>query len=252
MADTQPNQDADPTNTTKPQTSNLSTSLLNTPCATADSRGSKSKIKFFPCTWPGCSCSFVSKHNVKQHIRERHTFEKPFTCDACAAIGNVTGFSRRYGLTRHMNSKHRDDRKITKAEPVDIADALPSTKSSQDTGAIESTETEVLPARVKDEPDVVSDVVETSGFHFRFDADMSGSDDFDVQNGGGLICGECGYAAAKHDEIVTHLHAVHQAPNSCFCTCSVCAAMFMPSEEDAVLLLDDGAFNFHVERGVEF
>jgi hypothetical protein len=56
----------------------------------------------FPCTWPGCPRFFACPHNVQQHIREKHTHEKPYKCDQCFDAA----FARQYGLNRHKAQVH--------------------------------------------------------------------------------------------------------------------------------------------------
>jgi hypothetical protein len=85
--------------TTTTQKLNLSSSLLNTPFVPAGQQPNKKK---FRCTWEGCTRSFDSPHNVKQHVREAHTGEKPHVCNACWANGVRSAFTRPFGLTRHM------------------------------------------------------------------------------------------------------------------------------------------------------
>lgn len=60
-----------------------------------------------PCTWEGCSQMFTCRHNVEQHIREKHTGERPYVCAICAQHGGDSTFARPASLYRHMRQQHR-------------------------------------------------------------------------------------------------------------------------------------------------
>lgn len=95
--------------------------------------------------------------------------------------------------------------------------------------------------------DVPSDV-KVSDVQFQFDAELPDASLSGLQNSGGVACGECGYAATRHEEILTHMHAAHGAPNTRFCACNICTLMFVPSEEEAMnqaIMLGNGALHTH-------
>lgn len=70
--------------------------------------GSSSKAKKFPCTWDAaCPQSFTCPHNREQHIREKHTFERPNVCPVCANVGTEKSFSRPFALYRHLREVHK-------------------------------------------------------------------------------------------------------------------------------------------------
>jgi hypothetical protein len=94
-------------NYTAPEASS-SSPLLNTnftpatTTTTAPTLPGRQLTNTFPCTWPGCPRFFACPHNVQQHIREKHTHEKPYKCDQCADVA----FARQYGLNRHRAQVH--------------------------------------------------------------------------------------------------------------------------------------------------
>jgi len=85
-----------------------SSSLLNTnfaPATTttpAPTLPGRQLANTHPCTWPNCPRFFACPHNVQQHIREKHTHEKPYKCDQCIDVA----FARQYGLNRHNAQVH--------------------------------------------------------------------------------------------------------------------------------------------------
>lgn len=65
--------------------------------------------KIIPCIWPGCGRLFSCKHNVDQHVREKHTLERPFVCDLCPVSDGLkrpNAFARPASLNRHKKSRH--------------------------------------------------------------------------------------------------------------------------------------------------
>ncbi|KAK3047937.1 hypothetical protein LTR09_010611 [Extremus antarcticus] len=65
-----------------------------------------------PCMYPGCGRWFVCDHNLEQHIRERHTHERPYACDfpECGKR-----FSRPWSLSRHLRLVHKFENAVRKA-----------------------------------------------------------------------------------------------------------------------------------------
>lgn len=74
---------------------------------------------------------------------------------------------------------------------------------------------------------------EQSGVQFPFDAEQSNNVS-GAQNDGVFACGDCNYSAAFQEQVLTHCHAVHQAPNSRFCSCNICSTVFLTNEAEAV------------------
>jgi hypothetical protein len=239
--------------TTTTQKLNLSSSLLNTPFVPAGQQPNKKK---FRCTWEGCTRSFDSPHNVKQHVREAHTGEKPHVCNACWANGVRSAFTRPFGLTRHMQQVHDVDTRPSRAVASSAARAFGGVGAGAGAGAsrqadssqtIENNEFAEMGALLTNANAEMGGVM--SDVQFQFDADLSSADVSDDQNGGVVACGECGFSAMNREEILTHLHAIHGVRNSRYCSCSICTTMFITSEEaamdHAVLLFNGG---FHVDR----
>ncbi|KAK3708578.1 hypothetical protein LTR37_011473 [Vermiconidia calcicola] len=57
-----------------------------------------------PCPYPDCPKVFACPHNVTQHVREKHTLERPHQCTECCA-----SFPRPWGRNRHMKMVHNID-----------------------------------------------------------------------------------------------------------------------------------------------
>jgi hypothetical protein len=192
---------------------------------------------------------------VQQHVREQHTFEKPHQCQSCWANGVHTAFSRPFGLTRHMRQVHYVGTKPARAVASPAAEAfgdVAAAAASQwaDTSqAIENNEFADMGALLTSVNAEMSDV------QFKFDSELFDVDVSDKHHSGVVACGEssCGYAAANREEILAHLHVIHGAPNTRFCSCSICTTMFISSEEAAVdhaIFLGNGAS--HVDRDANF
>lgn len=264
MAHNQPSQGFGSIHTTTTQNPTLSSSLLNTafvPTTTATESANRQtkKSKSYPCTWPGCTQLFSCPHNVQQHIREKHTLEKPYVCDTCASDGTYSAFSRPYGLNRHMKQVHYVGVEPSSAVTSLTADELEVDDVSQWTGSSQAVEGAfahmgefaemgALLGRANAVMGDVSSNVEISGVQSQFDAELPDANVSGLRNSGSIACGECGYAATRHEEILTHMHTAHGAPNTRFCACNICTLMFVPSEEEAMnqaIMLADGALHTH-------
>ena len=237
------------------QSYDLASSLLNAPFAPATEpnapRNRRNREKKYPCTWQGCDRFFDCPHNVQQHIREAHTGEKPYVCDACAAEGVHSAFSRRYGLNRHMRQVHfvgTQSPKVVSSSSASNSGVLQRTNQSQAIKHDDFDETGAMLTQANFEMGALSGDVEMSDGQFHFDAESSDMDVSGVQHSGSLTfaCDECGYASATEEDIFMHMHGIHMAPNTRFCACQVCTMMFTPSEGDAMnheILLRNGAFH---------
>jgi hypothetical protein len=242
--------------TTTTQSSNLASSLLNTPFVPATApkapRGQRNRRKVHQCNWQGCGRLFECPHNVQQHIREAHTLEKPYECDDCAAQGVFSAFSRQGTLNRHKRQVHFVGAKPSKVVPSTSAGDLTNAAVPQWTSQPQLVGNDgfvgmgAMLTHANFEMGAVSGDVEMSDAQFQFDAAPSDISISGAQNSGSLTCGECDYAAAENEDILMHMHAVHGVPNTRFCVCNVCSMMFMPSEDDAInhaMLLGNGALN---------
>jgi hypothetical protein len=258
---------------TTTQNSTLSSSLLNTPFAPAGQKPPSSKN--FQCKWENCGRWFSSPHNVAQHVREKHTGETPHECQLCLANGVFSGFARPHGLTRHMDQVHSvGTRPSRPSRAARAARAATSTTADAFGGAAvapvafqwvdpadpsqiveddEFAEFGALLAGANAEMGAASGDVEMSDFQFQFDSGLSNVDVSENHNNNVIACGECDYSAANQENILMHLHATHGVINTPFCSCSICTAMFLSSEEAAVnhaISLGNGAFQ--VEGGAGF
>jgi hypothetical protein len=219
-----------------------------------------------PCTWPGCPRFFACPHNVQQHIREKHTHEKPYKCEACAADGVDAAFARQYGLNRHraqvhgigerpsrVAKRHRANEFAPSAEPAQPVFS-PPTAPTEATGADDGfAELMEFLAGTNDEMQVSGGDIEMSDDQFYFDAGQhpgasaatTAPDQHDPQGGGFYGCGDCAYAAATKNAVKMHMHAAHQFPNSHLCACDICQTLFTSSEIDAsnqLSLMGQGGF----------
>lgn len=70
---------------------------------TAKSHASYLARKVIPCPYIGCDTKHSCLYNLKGHIREKHTKERPYMCQepGCSA-----DFNRPWLLTRHKSKKH--------------------------------------------------------------------------------------------------------------------------------------------------
>lgn len=80
---------------------NKSKSRARTTSTTPSRRPKQIQAKNFPCTWEDCPRMFTCPHNVQQHVREKHTGERPNVCEDCGA-----SFPRPYSLNRHAWCVH--------------------------------------------------------------------------------------------------------------------------------------------------
>lgn len=203
-----------------------------------------------PCPWPGCSRSFAGPWNVQQHIREKHTFERPYKCDDCAADGIETAFTRQYGLNRHKVQMHDYPSRSSRAAQVaggaeSTAQATAAWTQLPPGGANEEFgEMRNLLTRANADVGAGEYGVELPGNQFQFDAEQPDVQfQFDAeqsnsvsgaQDNGAYTCGDCNYSAASQVHVLYHCHAVHQAPSSRFCSCNICSAMYLTNQDEAV------------------
>lgn len=188
---------------------------------------------------------------MQQHIREKHTMERPYKCDYCAADGVLSAFARQYGLNRHMRQVHHVGAQSSRATTSSATSASGADDGSQRTDNLpqrdELADMAAQLTQANYQMSADSSDVEMSDGQFQFDAGPSGINNVSGTNSG-LACGECGYTAARQKEILMHMHASHGVPNTRFCSCNVCTMMFITSESDVMnqaQMLCGGAFHTH-------
>ena len=62
--------------------------------------------KNLPCPYEGCDQLFTCKHNVTQHIKEKHLLVRDEICKHCQEVGKFTAFTRPASLFRHIRGVH--------------------------------------------------------------------------------------------------------------------------------------------------
>ncbi|KAM0722582.1 hypothetical protein Q7P37_002023 [Cladosporium fusiforme] len=263
--------------TTTTQTATLTNSLLTHPVDPLTAQAPTNTAKTHPCTWAGCNRLFACPHNVQQHIREAHTLERPHKCLVCAASGIDHGFSRPYGLNRHMAQVHgvgeRPTRKARRSKrTVEMRNAFGAAMAggSGDGAAVgaqnfdfdvdvdfgfqdqvqevtggagdDFTQTAALLTDANAQMDWSGKDVEMSDAQFQAGNVSSGSGS---DSSFGFFCGVCDSSFAAQREVFAHMHAMHKTARSRFCSCHECKAMFLSRAEDAVnheKLLRGGGF----------
>jgi hypothetical protein len=242
--------------------------------------------KTHPCTWPDCPRFFACPHNVQQHIREKHTHEKPYKCEECVDVA----FARQYGLNRHKAQVHGDGEKASRvaadrhtygvvpsAEPEQPF--VPFTEPTQATTGADAKFDESMDFLTEENTrnDVSGGNIEMADDQFNFDAYLSETAAvempdaqfyFDAEQpetataahnnaqGGGLLgCGECDYFATTRDSVRMHMHVAYQVPNNPLCACDICTMLQCSSEISAAhqksLLLQGGFQNIREDVDVD-
>lgn len=251
-------------------TQEVSSTQLTSPATTpAPTLPGRQLTKPHPCTWPGCPRFFACPHNVQQHIREKHTHEKPFKCEACAAENVETAFARQYGLNRHRAQVHGAGEKPSRvAARGRTYGSEPAAELTQpdfpfvvpDQGVESGDEFAEMMGLLQEANNAEMDVsaggdVDISDVQFDFGAGLpepttptattTSAHSNNAQDSGLFFCGDCDYAATTRKEVDMHMHPAHRVPNSCLCACSICSMLYSSSEVDAarqLSLLRHGGF----------
>jgi hypothetical protein len=217
------------------------------------------------CTWPGCPRFFACPHNVQQHIREKHTHEKPYKCEECVDVA----FTRQYGLNRHKAQVHGVGEKPSRVPAIRHSHGVapsaepeqpfvPFAEPTQATAGADDIVAELLGylAERNARIDVSGGDVEMADDQFDFEADQSETAAFDTPDAqshfgaeqqqpttttaahnnlqGSEIfgCGECDYIGAIKNDVRMHMHVAHQVPNNPLCACDICTMLQCSSEID--------------------
>lgn len=243
-------------------TTQASSSLLTTNSSAAPTLPGRQLAKTHPCTWPGCPRFFACPHNVQQHIREKHTYEKPYKCDECVDVA----FARQYGLNRHKAQVHGNGEKTSNITTGRHADApsdeteqpfVAFTEPAQATTGADEEFAQLMGFLTEENARIgVSGVdAEMSDDQFHFDSEQWGSATVDMpaaqfdfgvgqsalataahnnaQGSEHFCCGECDYFAATRNDVRMHMHVAHQVPNNHLCACNICEILHYSSDIDA-------------------
>lgn len=182
----------------------------------------KTKRKYtHQCPWQGCMRTFLCPHNVQQHIREAHTNEQPYACELCSRA-----FNRPYTLYRHMELQHG------------IKQAGPGRGRSGGLARIgvgvsrerKGGRNVMGDQQVKIVGPSQADGAPGAGVHQAPPPETANPDPaakFEVINFTPMptAC-RCGAGFDNREALLAHLHDVHGDPNSRFCNCMVCLALF--------------------------
>lgn len=193
------------------------------PQARADGKtGPKTKRKYtHKCPWQRCMRTFSCPHNVQQHIREAHTNERPYACEVCSRA-----FNRPYTLYRHMELQHG----IKQAGPGrGRSGGLPRIGvgvSRERKGRRNVMGDQQVKIMGPSQPDGAPG----AGVHQAPPPETANPDPaakFEVNNFTPMptAC-RCGAGFDNREALLGHLHDVHGDPNSRFCNCMFCSALF--------------------------
>nr|POE85094.1 hypothetical protein CFP56_68663 [Quercus suber] len=177
------------------------------------------RIKKYECTYSGCPQTFTCPHNREQHIREKHTFQRPNVCHVCAEEGYEKAFARPFTLYRHLREVHklhvpvgRGHRRRGMAGVMKLGNTKPPEPGQQQ-------RTPSAQMATVDQIDVlVIDVAKSleGPTHVRPENPRP----WDVHL---KICSICNaFAAANENEVVAHQHAFHGVPRGEHCLCAWC------------------------------
>ncbi|TKA29283.1 hypothetical protein B0A50_03793 [Salinomyces thailandicus] len=161
---------------------------------------------------------FAGPHNVAQHIREKHTHERPYRCMLCGPTHK--GFARPGSLNRHMGSVHglswRGD---------DGSRRVNQRRRSWTDGSAVSTPLSGAENGV-DGGGAVQD--RSASFAAGWKAAPVGVDGLEGSSAGGGVtrCHECNAVLESGEACLEHLHAMHGMPMTPYCGCAVCGSMF--------------------------
>lgn len=250
--------------TTTTQNTSLSNSLLNTPFVPAGAATDPQDplvpglklpaANVHPCTWPGCPRFFACQHNVQQHIREKHTGERPFKCDICAAAGLSTAFARPYGLTRHKAQVHADGKRSKRAGKQPVENDGPNAGDfgmdfGDDVFQWDGEQMAGVEQTIVGAGDEFAELGATlaaanAEMDEMFNSHQSGNAPETQHQGFAFTCADCDFASADNQDVLAHLHFTHFVPSSRLCPCSTCSLVSFNSDQDAfnhaVLLMQGG------------
>jgi hypothetical protein len=139
---------------------------------------------------------FANKHNLDQHVREKHTLTREYKCHVCG--DQSRGFNRPYTLYRHLRTSHG----IT----VETHRGKPAVKTQH--------QREVEEAAAARE-------VEMEERRANNPAIAKGNEEFDE-----VQCYQCDVVCMSRELLLGHLHQDHEVPASEYCNCQACTAAF--------------------------
>ncbi|KAK5137233.1 hypothetical protein LTR08_000203 [Meristemomyces frigidus] len=209
-----------------------STTAAGLPAPTTVEVAKKKADKIHPCPFvcldkSGHTRMFACPHNVLQHVREKHTHERPYKCEICA--DSRRGFNRPFTLNRHMFMVHG-----IKIGP------------GKGNGARRPKQGKSVPTTPKSEDQAISAGFDFNGFTpgstlpARADEANDGMSYVEIQ------CTICNSLFFDVDFMLMHHHTNHGESPSPFCTCTTCNPIYRGDEADAAKLaqqLKSGGFD---------
>lgn len=195
-------------------------SIAGTPLTPQDTAAKKKPDKIHPCPYScldrtGQPRMFTCQHNVRQHVREKHTQERPYRCELCGPSHH--GFNRPYTFNRHMLDLHGihtgpgkgHGTRTVRAKQSSPVDSAPN-------------------AQVGDQPTI--DLNNYPPQERGLQIEESTNDDFAYAE---LQCHSCDAKFFNRESTLSHLHLAHGQEPSPLCTCMTCSAIYHYGAGDA-------------------
>ncbi|KAK0356458.1 hypothetical protein LTS02_013432 [Friedmanniomyces endolithicus] len=179
--------------------------------------------KTTPCPYnctdiTGAPRMFSGTFNVRQHVTEKHTKTRHYKCRICGV--KCRGFNRQWCLNRHLRQIHklivgpgRGRGRKTRAKKALPEDGLnvPADAAAE------------APPRMEE---ATGPAVAAGNFAFK-----------------PMECYACKAAFGNREEMLMHLHVVHDELPSPYCSCLNCVAQAAQPEAETRLLLREGGFD---------
>nr|POF14062.1 hypothetical protein CFP56_03086 [Quercus suber] len=193
-------------------------------------KASGHSVKKHKCTYPSCPQTFTCPHNREQHIREKHTFERPHVCHVCAAAGSEKAFARPFTLYRHLREVHKLDVATSKGHRrrgTTGVGELANTTPANTRRKRKRPGSRITPVDHFNLPGV--EVTHCQKKRKELQPGDPESPDIEIK-----FCSICKvFVATTLDEIIVHQHAIHGVPHSEYCLCQWCVHICRLSSVDS-------------------
>lgn len=199
-----------------------------------------------PCPYPDCDRAFTCPHNVKQHVREKHTNERPHRCPVCLENGiEHVRFNRPFCMYRHMATMHGmqvGPGRGGKAREKRLEQSAKARGSKGKERAVSEEESEFNDFDFNQWP-----AFDTSPTHQSFAINNGAIDNTPKSNNAGpsdasarmielgsipvmsppsvfeaVKCYTCKELFFGHVAVLSHMHSAHNVPQTPFCACGSC------------------------------
>ena len=172
---------------------------------------------------------FACPHNVSQHVREKHTNERPYRCKICP--DSRRGFNRPFTLNRHMEKLHGikigpgRGRGARRARGV-IATTRTTMSSSDEetTASVEKTTSSGF--------NTVASTPRSTTLSLQTQRNEDNDDMMYYES----QCKTCEGFFFDRNSVLMHHHTDHGEPLSPFCTCETCNSVYRGNDADLVEL----------------